>query len=188
MVATQSSPIATLTSPFPAEQLHEAYKWHKYTSSLLSGRWCSEREFTRYMEEKLSEGISWAAWFCEACVGIGVFSPIYRGGELNDGEFHTAFSRGVWGLGIPQSVAKQVFGELFESIPTLRRVSVQIPSTYTPSLHLAERVGMKCEGRLRSALATSDVLIYGVTRGDFYEFWRTNHNHHPESKSIGLNS
>lgn len=160
----------TLTRPFPASALPQFYRWHKYSSSIISGKWCAEEDFTPYFQSAMDAGMSWGVERDGVIVAGVVWLPIWRGGQLLDGELHCAQARSEWGKGVLDGVAQGIFTEIFTTHPSVQRLSVSIPSPYAPSIRLVERLGFRLEGVLRRAVSIAgeirDVNLYAYLRSD----------------------
>lgn len=132
-----------------------------------------QSQFTSALREALAApgARSWAIRSGDDLVGMFVFEPIYRSWELVDGALHMALARGERGKGIMQRALRQVIGQLFAEIPSLLRVTGWVLSNYTPSRKVADGVGMKWEGTIRSAVRVAgevrDIALYGMTRQDY---------------------
>ncbi len=163
-------------SPFPISELSTSYDWHKVTSTILSGTTHTLRQYLAVCKGFWAKSgmRTWGVEQGSSLVGIVLFDPIWRGGELVDGSLHIALARRVWGRSVLETVAPEILGDLFTSIPTLLRVSGYTPSHYSPGLAVAKHLGFTPCGELHDA-----VRIGGKIRGmTITELTRSNWNEH----------
>ncbi len=166
-----------LISPFPIGALPRAYEWHQHTSTVVCGETLTKEEFCGEMEKVLLQGgvRSWMVVERTPQVirpaGMVIFSPVWRGWELVDGEIHIALARSVWGGQTVGCLADEIIPELFNSIPSLLRLSGSTPSHYRPGVAMAQRLGFTIEGRLRNAVRIGNkvrnITLTGLTREDW---------------------
>ena len=80
--------------------------------------------------------------------------------------------KSLWGKGIASKAANTVVNAAFTSYPQLQRVQANIHPDNIGSIKVAESIGMKLEGVLRSYAIvhgiTADEAIYAIIR----EEWR----------------
>lgn len=159
-----------LVTPFPRDYLEDSYLWHQHSTSAVNGESFTREFYLRAMAEKLSipQTMSWGVISHKELVGMFIFEPIWRCGELVDGALHVALARRAWGEQVMDAAAKEILPQIFTSNPTLLRVSGHAPSNYAPSIQLMLRCGFTEEGRLRDALRVGgkprDLVLMGLTR------------------------
>ena len=92
---------------------------------------------------------------------------------LVNGNFHIATTRKAWGSHLADNALQLLVGHLFDTHPTLTRVTGTILATNAPAKGLAKRVGFRYEGRLRDACTVGDVpvdmCLFGITRREWYD-------------------
>lgn len=162
------------TEPFPRERLADAYHWQRHTSTVINGRSYSIQEYLAAMAITLDQvgARSWGLWVDRELVGLGLFEPIWRVGELVDGSIHILLARRAWGQKVIETAAATIIPSLFNQ-PSLLRLSGHTPSTYRPGLQVAEALGFQYEGRLLDAVRVDgqlrDITLTGLTRARWIE-------------------
>lgn len=148
---------------FPQELWRKAWEW-------LDHRMPAE-DFKAWLGAQLT----WAVRRDGEVVGVLAFDPIMWPGDKvpTDGYFTFALRRSEWGRRTMLSLRDELLGQLFAS-GTIQRVTGYTKESNKAAQAAALYLGCQLEGRLRGAAGDEDILIYGVTRKDFYG--RTNDN------------
>lgn len=160
-------------SPFPIPSLPLAHTWHKHTSTAVNNNTFNLGEFIRLIFDVMHTpgGRSWGLWEDGELLGFMAFEPIWRVGQIVDGSVHIAVARKAWGRRFIERGWEVVMPELFNSIPTLLRISGFTPAHYQPGLKVTRNLGLKIDGVIRDAISIEgvvrDLVITGLTRRDW---------------------
>lgn len=103
---------------------------------------------------------------------IGIY--MFDQDTIVNGNAHVASTRKAWGSRLVDQAGQRLMGYLFETMPTLTRITVSVLSTNAPAKALAKRLGFIYEGCLRDAITVQDhpanMSLFGLTRRDWDEF------------------
>lgn len=118
------------------------------------------------------EGVrTWGITSSGKVVGVVLFDPIWRGGQLVDGTIHICLARSAWGREAIQFAAQEIIPQIFNEIPSLLRLSAYTPSHYRPGLRVAESLGFKVCGKFEDAVEIDgvirDITVTGLTRREW---------------------
>ncbi len=171
--------------PFPAKALAQAVGWmHAYKTLVFGDKYPqTDEEIGQFLAYMLSQPNvrSWAVIDKDNLTGAKspaplVGSVIFEAIGENNGYFHVASSRKVWGdklaqPGMMEQAADLVIPALFESTPELYRVSSSIVSNNRAAINFAKRVGFVKDGYFREAIAQAgkprDVVHFGILRKEY---------------------
>jgi RimJ/RimL family protein N-acetyltransferase len=103
---------------------------------------------------------------------IGIY--MFDQDTIVNGNAHVASTRKAWGSRLVDQAGQRLMQYLFETMPTLTRITVSVLSTNAPAKALAKRLGFVYEGCLRDAITIQDypanMALFGLTRRDWDQF------------------
>jgi RimJ/RimL family protein N-acetyltransferase len=103
---------------------------------------------------------------------IGIY--MFDQDTIVNGNAHVASTRKAWGSRLVDQAGQRLMQYLFETMPTLTRITVSVLSTNAPAKALAKRLGFVYEGCLRDAITIQEypanMALFGLTRRDWDQF------------------
>jgi len=112
--------------------------------------------------------LAWAIELDGRAVG-GIDLRLFEEGRIAEIDF--AVARALWGRGLATEAAVGVVESAFRGLPSLTRIRSAIDARNAASARVLEKVGMKCEGLLRSNRfergEAVDEVWYGLLRREW---------------------
>jgi RimJ/RimL family protein N-acetyltransferase len=169
-----------LISPFPAKELKRIFGWMRCyrtitettafpkTEEELAGRLGTMTNLQTYgiIDKNNFLGVKHEV----PLIGIYMFDQ----DTVVNGNAHVASTRKAWGSRLVDQAGQLLIKHIFETMPTLTRVTVSVLHSNAPAKALAKRLGFRYEGCLRDAITVNDfpasMALFGLTRRDWDEY------------------
>lgn len=169
-----------LLSPFPPKELKRIFNWMRCyrtitettafpkTEDELAARLAAMPNLQTFgiIDKNNLLGVRHEA----PLIGIYMFDQ----DTIVNGNAHVASTRKAWGSRLVDQAGQLLIGHVFDTYPTLTRVTVSVLSSNAPAKALAKRLGFVYEGCLRDAITINDhpanMALFGLTRRDWVDF------------------
>lgn len=175
-----------LISPFPLDGVHKFYHWAHGELTLVGD--LDKKHFIQHFESILrnQDTLSWGILVDHELVGLIAFEACKWPADTKPTYLcaTVGLDPKVRGNGMMRQIAPVCVDYGFRLHPQVNRYNCMIPEENKAERHLVEALGFRAEGTMREGITIhnklQDLIIYGLTRKDFYNglLQRSNNDNH----------